>query len=134
MVGEIPEGLYVLHMCDNPPCCNPAHLFLGTTKDNSEDMVSKGRQRKGDNHPSRLYPERRPRGERHWTKIRPGELRGERNANSKLTEPQVIAIMARYLQGETVAHLGREFNVRPQTVSGIVHGKSWAYLFQPEDS
>ncbi len=50
-VGEIPEGMWVLHRCDNPPCINPTHLFIGTRADNVSDMMSKTRQARHEGHP-----------------------------------------------------------------------------------
>ena len=41
--GEIPDGMHICHVCDNPPCCNPSHLFSGSAKDNSDDSVRKKR-------------------------------------------------------------------------------------------
>lgn len=55
--GPVPSGMNVLHKCDNPPCCNPDHLFLGTQADNIKDKLSKGRQPSGDRHYKSKYPE-----------------------------------------------------------------------------
>ncbi len=49
--GAIPDGLFVMHKCDNTLCCNPAHLTLGTHQDNVDDCVSKGRHTQGESHP-----------------------------------------------------------------------------------
>lgn len=46
--GPIPDGMKILHLCDNPGCCNPRHLIPGTTQDNSDDMISRGRSAKGE--------------------------------------------------------------------------------------
>jgi len=59
--GPIPHGMFVCHHCDNPPCCNPDHLFIGTNTDNVRDAKSKGRLATGNKNGGRLYPERNRR-------------------------------------------------------------------------
>ncbi len=71
--GEIPPVLCVLHTCDNPPCCNPAHLWLGTHAENMEDKQAKGRG---------------------------NQPHGETNGQAKLTEPEVREIRHRYAAGD----------------------------------
>ena len=63
--GPIPDGLFVLHRCDNPPCVRPDHLFIGTQLDNMLDKMSKGRGYEGDRHYLRQNPERVRRGSDH---------------------------------------------------------------------
>ena len=68
--GPIPQGVFILHTCDHPPCVNPAHLRLGTPADNHLDAQTKGRLALGDRHWTRRHPERVPRGDTHYRRQR----------------------------------------------------------------
>lgn len=105
--GPVPDGFHVLHHCDNPPCPNPAHLFLGTDADNVHDMLSKGRGPTGDRSGVRLHPEL---------------YCGERSSFAKLTEEQVREI--RTLPG-TLAAIASRFMVTAGTISMIRRGITW---------
>jgi hypothetical protein len=100
--GEIPEGMLVLHRCDNPPCCNPNHLFLGTNKDNMEDRNNKNRQ---------------------------GRMFGEKNPASKLTQANVDEIRSRYAPLTSSDYerglLALEFGVSPRTIEKVINRNSW---------
>jgi hypothetical protein len=109
--GQNPGLMYVLHHCDNPSCCNPDHLFIGTRQDNVDDMVRKGRNPSGNRHGARLHPESR--------------LRGERHPLSKLTAANVAEIRRRVASGEKQISMCREFRVLRGTISDICRGLSW---------
>ena len=98
-VGNIPEGMFVCHRCDNPSCCRVEHLFLGTNAANMADMVSKGRQ------PC-----------------------GRRIPHARLTEPLVRDIRAARAKGEGYAALGRRFGVSPGCVWNACNGASWNHV------
>ena len=113
--GELPNDICVLHKCDNPPCFNPKHLFLGTRTDNLLDMRSKGRGSHGINpNPPRGIP--RP------------DLWGEKNKNSKLTGEKVAEIKIRLGLGHSQQSIANEFRVNQTLISAIKRGATWKHI------
>jgi hypothetical protein len=100
--GEIQKGLHVLHHCDNTKCVNPAHLFLGTQKENVYDMIAKGRKWIGS---------------------------GEDNPNSKVTIEQVEEIRRLYKRqsrkGLATGGLAKRFGISKSQVWSILKKQSW---------
>lgn len=95
-------GLCVCHKCDNPECCNPSHLFIGTRLENNLDKKAKGR----------CY---RPTGEKHHL--------------AKLTEQQVFEIVHRYKnENITQKELAKEYNITHIHLCRIIRGVRWSYL------
>lgn len=96
--GEIPDELFVLHRCDNPPCVNPRHLFLGTKQDNAEDRDRKGRFI---------------------------VLHGSTNGRATLNENVVKEIKHGSLSSKSNASIGRMFGVTKEAIWKVRHGLSW---------
>ncbi len=97
----VPPGMYVRHTCDNPPCCNPAHLLLGTPMDNYNDMRSRGRERHAG-------------------------ASGVANGGCKLTASAVTELRILYATGQyRQIDLAARFGIKQSQVSRIVRGKSW---------
>lgn len=113
--GAIPAGLFVCHRCDVPSCVNPDHLFLGTARDNTRDMLRKGRDAFGIN-------SNPLRGEA-WGVAHEGTLPvGESHHSAKLSEETVRFVRSSRLSGNELA---RMFNVAPITLSRARRGVTW---------
>lgn len=105
--GKHPGRFLVMHSCDNPKCVNPAHLSPGTTQDNSDDMVAKGRSCRG--------------------RRRPGTgPAGERNCKAKITREVADSIRAEYAAGGlTIRELARRRRLSKSQVHNIVTNSQW---------
>ncbi len=100
--GQIPDGKLVCHTCDNPLCINPDHLFLGTSLDNTHDMIKKGRA---------IY------------------FKGEQVWKHKLKEQQVIDIRSKYASKRyTQQQLADEYKVSRHTIFSIIYKKTWKHI------
>jgi|TARA_R110000868_G_scaffold96888_2_gene266513 hypothetical protein len=112
--GSDPSPLFSLHKCDNPPCCNPAHLFVGSNDDNIRDAVSKGRMASGDRHGSRTCPE------------------VQRQAGVKralLNEDDVRLIKRLRKDGMYQKDIAKVIGkVKPATISAICTGANWSWV------
>jgi hypothetical protein len=109
-VGEIRKGKIICHKCDNRACVNPDHLFVGTFKDNTQDMLSKGRNAKGYKRPLQL---------------------GSSNIKSKLSKSDIFHIREVFVSGSKkfgAGALGRKFGVTDCAILNIVKRKVWKHV------
>lgn len=108
--GENPGPLKVCHRCDNPPCVNPAHLFLGTTADNTADMIAKGRA-----------------GFQRHGRAATAELVAY---NRRLSGSQLAEALRRHEGGESCRSIARDFGCSHTTISRLASGQHWPELQQ----
>lgn len=99
--GDIPDGLFICHKCDNPKCVNPSHLFAGTNKDNVQDMILKQRDYRG------------------IAKI------GASHPMAKLSERQVINILS---DNRSLSQIAKDYSISKSYVSSLKKGRTWKHI------
>lgn len=99
--GEIPLGLFVLHSCDTPLCCNPEHLHLGNAQKNMDEMKERGRKK---------------------------PAKGEKNRHAKLTNEIVLNIRKDFDTGLSVRGIERKYKIASSTASYITRKITWKHI------
>lgn len=125
----IAPGKCACHSCDNPPCCNPSHIWEGTHRENMLDGHAKDRVHTVIQTPESLAKQRAntPRGDRNHMKKREYReaFRGSKNGNSKLTEAQVEEIRRLRSEGKLLREIAPQFGISLVLVSYICRGTVW---------
>lgn len=112
--GPIPDGLIILHACDNPPCCNPAHLRAGTYADNTRDMMTKGRAATGSRSGAHTHPEQVRRGADHGC--------------AKLTDADIPDIFAMRATGALPKAIADAYGVSREGIRNVLSRHSWGHV------
>jgi hypothetical protein len=127
--GVDPGQYLVCHSCDNPLCCNPAHLWLGDNQANMLDMKKKRRGAIGLKSGKYTKPFATPRGDRHGSKTKPWAVRrGVSNGMAKYTEAQVLNIRRLAREGVRPKEIMAMLNIPQTTFWNIVNGRCWKHL------
>lgn len=124
--GVIPPEKWVLHDCDRSDCVNPAHLYLGDSKDNYEDRRRAGRGLDGDRACFRKCPEKLARGLRNGAHTHPERRpRGEAHGQAKLNPGAVQEILQLSRDGWQQREIAAKFGVHQATVWRVLHRRTW---------